>query len=170
MMLISSSLIKRKLTFIRLADCMEHLPIVATWAEGEWGYIRKMGVEYRIGVMDSMRENVYVGMYANKPVAMFALLPGDAFHTDLLNAPGSNQLPRIQNLMYVYVEEVFRGCGFGRQIIDEAKRLASEAGADLILLDTLKHGLNRIYERQGAEMLREHNLFSCPTEEFVMRI
>ncbi len=64
MMLISSALIKRKLTFTRLADCMEHLPIVAAWAEGEWGYICKMGVEYRRGVMDSIRDNVFVGMYA----------------------------------------------------------------------------------------------------------
>ena len=170
MMLISSAFIKRKLTFINLADHMEHLPIVATWAEGEWGYIRKLGVEYRRGVMDSMRDHVYVGMYAGKPVGMFALLPEDEFHADFLRLRGATQALRVRKLMYVYVAEEFRGCGFGRQIIDEAKRLAIEAGANLILLDTLKHGLNRMYEKQGAELLRESDLLSYPTEELVMRI
>ncbi len=104
------------------------------------------------------------------PVAMFALLPDDEFHADLLKPRGATQSLRVRKLMYVYVAEEFRGCGFGRQIIDEAKRLAIEAGADLIFLDTLKHGLNRMYEKQGAELLRVSDLFSYPTEELVMRM
>ena len=58
--------------------------------------------------------------------------------------------------------------GFGRQIVNEAKRLANEAGADLILLDTLKPNLTRMYEKQGAVAVCEGRLFTEPTE--VMRM
>ena len=169
MLLISSSLIKHELTFTRLTDCMEYLPVTARWAEGEWGYIRNKGVEYREGVMNLMKDDVYIGTLAGQPVAMFAVFE-HAFHADLTNAPGAAQLPHARELMYVYVENDYRGLGFGRQIIDEAKRLARAAGADLILLDTLKPGLNRMYEKQGAEMLCEHHLFSHGTDVFSMKI
>lgn len=169
MLLISSSLIKHKLTFTRLADCMEHLPVTAIWAESEWGYIRNKGVEYREGVMNLMKDDVYIGTLAGQPVAMFALFKHE-FHIDLINAQSSHQLPQARELMYVYVEKDYRGLGFGRQIIDEAKRLARESGSDLILLDTLKPGLNRMYEKQGAEMLCDHHLFSHSTDVFSMHI
>ena len=169
MLLISSSLIKHKLTFTKLTDCMEHLPLTAKWSEGEWGYIRNKGVEYRESVMNLMKDDVYIGMFAGQPVAMFALFD-HTFHADLTNAPGASQLPHAREMTYVYVEKDYRGLGFGRQIIDEAKRLAIEAGADLILLDTLKPGLNRMYEKQGAEMLCEHHLFSHSTDVFRIKI
>ncbi|HBI22510.1 MAG TPA: GNAT family N-acetyltransferase, partial [Legionella sp.] len=73
MLLISSSLIKHELTFTRLTDCMEHLPATARWAESEWGYIRNKGVEYREGVMNLIKDDVYIGTLAGQPVAMFAL-------------------------------------------------------------------------------------------------
>ena len=72
--------------------------------------------------------------------------------------------------MYVYVSEEVRGLGFGRQIIEEAKRLSIEAGADLIMLDTLKPKLNRMYEQQGARVVCEHHLFSHPTDVLIMDV
>jgi len=148
---------------------MEHLPVAARWAEGEWGYIRNKGVEYREGVMNALKDGVFIGTYAGQPVAMFALFDHE-FHEGASDLPRSEQLPHARALMYVYVEKDYRGLGFGRQILDEAKKLARASGANLIVLDTLKPGLNRMYEKQGAQMLCEHHLFSHSTDVLTMRI
>jgi len=55
-------------------------------------------------------------------------------------------------------------------LIDEAKRLGREMGAERVQLDTLKPGLNRMYEKQGAEQLCEHHLFSHNTDVFTIKI
>lgn len=167
MLLFSLALCKHKLTFIKLSECMKHLPLAATWAEGEWGYIRNKGVEYRKKVLDSLKENVYIGTFAGKPVAMFVLLNYE-LHPDLRNA--RDRLAKIRELMYVYVDKEYRGLGFGRQIIDEAKIRAKAVDANLILLDTLKPGLNRMYKNQGAEVLCENHLFSHPTEVLTIKL
>jgi GNAT superfamily N-acetyltransferase len=158
MLLISSShpLLKHQLTFIRLSDCMSFLPVVARWAEDEWGYIRNKGVVYREGVFDSIKNDVYIGIYAGQPVAMFALV--------------SHVLPDVRELTYVYVNKDYRGFGFGRQIIDTAKHLTRELGAAHIQLDTLKPGLNRMYEKQGAKILCEHHLFSHTTDVLTIKL
>lgn len=171
MLLITSSspLMKHQLSFTKLSDCMEHLPIAAKWAEDEWGYIRNKGIEYREGVMDYLKDSVFIATYAGQPVAMFALLNHE-FHEDLMHAPIAMNLPHVLELMYVYVKKDCRGLGFGRQIIDEAKRLGREMGAERVQLDTLKPGLNRMYEKQGAEQLCEHHLFSHSTDVFTFKI
>ncbi|WP_367606648.1 GNAT family N-acetyltransferase [Legionella sp. W05-934-2] len=156
MLLFSSALAKHKLTFTRLSDCMEYLPLAAKWAEDEWGYIRNKGVEYRKGVMHALSHDVYIGTYAGQPVAMFALL--------------EHELPSSRELMYVYVDKEYRGLGFGKQIIEEAKRLTAMAGSDLILLDTLKPSLNRLYEKHGAKVVCEGKLYSHPTDVLSMTI
>ncbi|MFO9228351.1 GNAT family N-acetyltransferase [Legionella pneumophila serogroup 1] len=165
MLLFSSALTKHKLTFTKLSDCMEYASIAAKWAEDEWGYIRNKGVDYRKEVLLSLSNDVYIGTYAGQPVAMFALLD-HTFHpqlTSVLDRP-----PHARELMYVYVDQNCRGLGFGKQIIEKAKVLATESGADLILLDTLKPRLNRLYEKYGAEEICEGQLFSHPTD--VLRI
>ncbi|CZL29507.1 GNAT family N-acetyltransferase [Legionella pneumophila] len=156
MLLFSSALAKHRLTFTRLSDCMEYIPLAAKWAEDEWGYIRNKGVEYRKEVMHTLRNNLYIGAFAGQPVAMFALLEHD--------------IPHSHELMYVYVDKEYRGLGFGKQIIDEAKRLATEVGADLILLDTLKPSLNRLYEKHGANVVCEGRLFSHPTDVLALKL
>ncbi|ANN96323.1 TPA: GNAT family N-acetyltransferase [Legionella pneumophila] len=156
MLLFSSALAKHKLTFTRLSDCMEYLPLAAKWAEDEWGYIRNKGVEYREGVMHALSHDLYIGTYAGQPVAMFALL--------------EHELPSSRELMYVYVDKEYRGLGFGKQIIEEAKRLTAMAGSDLILLDTLKPSLNRLYEKHGAKVVCEGKLYSHPTDVLSMTI
>ena len=153
MLLITSShpLMKHQLVFQPLAECIEYLEISAQWAEGEWGYIRNKGIEYRRGVMNTLKDNVYIGTYANQAVAMFALLEHDSHENTL-------------ELMYVYVDKNCRGFGFGKQIIEKAKHIAANQGANLILLDTLKPKLDRMYEKQGAQVVCEGRLYSHPTE------
>lgn len=161
MLLFSSTLIKHQLTFTKLSECMEHLPTAAKCAEDEWGYIRNKGVGFRMDVLRSLSNNTYIGTFAGVPVAMFALLE-HSYHEDLSQA--TDKLPHSCELMYVYVEKDYRGLGFGKQIIEEAKRLATNSGVDLILLDTLKPNLNRLYEKHGAEVICEGRLFSHPTD------
>ena len=105
--------------------------------------------------MHALSHDVYIGTYAGQPVAMFALLEHEFPNPRGLSA---------RELMYVYVDKNYRGLGFGKQIIEEAKRLAAAAGSDLVLLDTLKPSLNRLYEKHGAKVVCEGSLFSHPTE------
>ncbi|KTD09307.1 GNAT family N-acetyltransferase [Legionella jamestowniensis] len=165
MLLFSSALTKHKLTFTKLSDCMDYVPIAAKWAEDEWGYIRNKGIDYRAEVMRTLKDNVYIGTFAGQPVAMFALLD-HSFNADLVKT--TDNLTHARELMYVYVEKDCRGLGFGKQIIEKAKRLAAELGSDLILLDTLKPSLNGLYKKHGAEVVCEGQLFSHPTD--VLRI
>lgn len=156
MLLITSSVLKPNLNFIKLADCMQYLLIIAKWAEDEWGYIRNKGIQYRESVMDSLKDVIYVGIYANQPVAMFALL-------------NNENHAKCVDLMYVYVAKNCRGLGFGKQIIQEAKRLAIESDADLILLDTLKSNLTRLYEKHGAEVICEGRFYKQPSDVLAIR-
>ncbi|KTC83838.1 GNAT family N-acetyltransferase [Legionella brunensis] len=153
MLLFSSALAKHQLTFTQLSDCMEHLTQAATLVEEEWGYIRNLGVAEREKIMTKINKDLYIGTLNNQLIAMFALIDKE---TELL--------PKTCELMYVYVEKDYRGLGFGRQIINEAKKLAVMKGAELILLDTLKPRLNRLYEKEGAEVFCENHLFSQPTD------
>ncbi len=157
---------KHKLTFTKLSDCLDCAPIAAKWAEDEWGYIRNKGIEFREQVLRGISDDVYIGFYAEQPVAMFAFLPHE-YHTEL--ATRSSKLPTATELMYVYVDEKVRGLGFGRQVVDKAKAVAQDAGAQLIYFDTLKQSLNRFYENQGAKLVCEGRLFTEPTDVFYMK-
>ena len=166
MLLFSSALAKHKVTFTPLSQCLEHAPLAAQWAEGEWGYIRNKGVAYREHILRSMSNDVYIGTYAGLPVAMFVLLD-KPFHPDL---SASARCPKACELMYVYVEKNVRGLGFGKQVLEEAKKLAKALNKDLMLLDTLKPSLNRFYEQYGAKIICEGQLFSHPTEVLAIKI
>jgi len=151
MKLFSSALAKHTLTFVRLSDCIEYLAILAKWAEDEWGYLSNKCVEYREITLHEMSDDLYVGIYAGQPVSMFVLLDKEFTNNRDLVA---------KELGYIYVEEKYRGLGFSKQIIDEAKRLSIKAGANLILLNTLKPGLNKLYEKHGAKVICEDRCFS----------
>lgn len=162
MLLFSSAASRHQLTFTKLADCMKHLPLAVSWAEEAWGYMRgSLGVEKRKERFSDKRDQVYIGTLANQPVAMFALFDHE-FHPDL--QAGSKRLPQVRELTYVYVDKDYRNFGFARQIVNEAKRLAKLAGADLIVLDTLKPNLTHMYEKQGGVAVCEGRLGTEPTE------
>jgi GNAT superfamily N-acetyltransferase len=149
-----------KLVFTKLSDCMQHLHIIAEWAENEWGYIRNKGVEFRKEVFTQLSSNIYVGTFNDQPVAMFALID-KPFSKSLKT---SFPLPSAFELTYVFVKKDYRGLGFSNQIINETKSLSLNDGKNLILLDTLKPGLNRMYEKHGAKIICENELFSHSTD------
>ena len=154
---------RHRLTFVKLADHMEHLDRAAEWAEGEWGYIRNKGVEYRKGVLTRLNACTYIGLFGGQAVAMFVLFDKEI-------CPELRSRFVASELMYVYVDKFCRDLGFGRQIVDEAKRLAHVAGSDCIVFDTLKTKLNRFYERCGAKVVAEGRLFSEPTDVLMMNV
>lgn len=154
---------KPGISFKKLTDCQNCIKLAAKWAEDEWGYIRNKGVEYREELLRGISDNVFIGFYADQPVAMFALFPHEA-HSDL--AEKLDNFPKSVALAYVYVNEGFRGLGLGVQIVNQAKLEAHKQDAALIYFDTLKPSLNRFYEKQGAKLVCEGRLFFEPTEVF----
>jgi diamine N-acetyltransferase len=167
MILFSSALRQHQLRFTPLEDCLEHLTLAATWTEEAWGYIRNKGVDERKIIMEEYKQQIYIAILGKQPVAMFALFPHE-FHPDLIS--GSKRLPHTLQLSHVYVDKNYRGLGFGLQIINEAKRIAKASGYDLIVLDTLRPGLSKMYEKQGATEVCEGRLFGEPTEIMNMSI
>lgn len=163
----SSALGQRFLSFEKLSKCPQYLTLVATWAEDEWGYIRNKGINYRKEVLWAIRKQVYIATYHGKPVAMFALVDKE-FDPRLMTA--EIKLLRILELKYVYVLEDYRGLGFARCLINKAKQLARRAGAELIILDTLKPSLNSLYRKMKAEELCENQLYSQPTDVLAIKI
>ncbi|AMP90144.1 GNAT family N-acetyltransferase [Legionella pneumophila] len=167
MLLFSLAMSKHKLTFTKLSECMEYLELAAKWAEDEWGYIRNKGVEFRKEVLSDLKEHTYIGTFNGKPIAMFVLFDKDM---SLELNTGKFKPPVVSELMYVYIDKSYRGLGFGKQIIDEAKRLAQYAQSEYIMLDTLKPCLNRFYEKSGAKVIAENQLFSHPTDVLTIKI
>jgi GNAT superfamily N-acetyltransferase len=164
--LFSSAINNHKLKFIKLANAMEHLDLAAQWAEGEWGYIRNKGVDYRKSLLTNLKNNIYIGLLNSQPVAMFALFDKDM-------EPEFNQLKNhkplyIEELMYVYVDKRCRDLGFGRQIMNEVKRLSKQSKSDYVMLDTLKPSLNGFYARRGAKVIAENQLFQHATDVMVI--
>lgn len=167
MHLFSFAIKQHKIKFTPLVNCLQHLDIAAAWAEGEWGYIRNKGFDYRRNVLSGLKNHVYIGTLNNQVVAMFVLFEKEMSSEFKV---GKHKTPHVSELMYVYVDEPYRGLGFGLQIINEARQLAKLAKSEFILLDTLKPGLNRFYEKNVAEVIAENQLFSHPTEVLAMRL
>lgn len=163
MVFFNSAKYRHRLTFVKLATHMQYLDIAAEWAEGEWGYIRNKGVDYRKSVLASLKDHTYIGLFGGQPVAMFVLF-------DKEMRPELKAKLVASELMYVYVDKKCRDLGFGRQIVDEAKSIARTSGSDCIVFDTLKTSLNGFYERAGAKVVVEGTLFTEPTDVLMIKI
>lgn len=157
MLFFTTAMKNHTLTFVKLSDCMDDLETAAKWAEEEWGYLRNHpGLEFRKNLFQEKFQSIlYISFYNEQPVAMFSL----ENHKD--------PLLKTCKLSYVYVQQEYRGLGFGKQIIDKAKSLASDEKA-CIVLDTLKPGLNALYMKHGARLVCESRLLGEPLEVFRM--
>lgn len=116
---------------------------VAEWVEKKWGYIRGFpGMEFRIDNIKKIQDHFFIVTYANQPIGMFAL-----FDYQGMGNRSANEL------MYVYVEESFRGLGVGKQIIEFAKIKCKEQKKEMMLFDTLNPNLNHFYKKLGAKII-----------------
>jgi len=165
-MLLFSTVKNHPLTFVKLSNCLEHKELVATWFTDEWGYIydkssasREEAIAIRKDKMPDRAERIWMVLLGSQPIGMFSLEPKE-FDIRLMD-----RMPPTCEIYYVYVDKNFRSLGVGSQIVREIKRCAKEdMGTDLILLDTLKPKLKRMYEKEGAKVLCENQLELQPTE------
>lgn len=134
---------------------------IAKWVEDKWGYIRGFpGLEYRKDAISTIQDHFYVITYGKppQPVGMFALFDYHSFSSKI----------NAKELMYVYLEESFRGLGIGKRIIESAKKISESQGASMVVLDTLNPNLNHFYEKCGAKVICDGQLLKHPTS--VLRI
>jgi predicted ABC-type ATPase/GNAT superfamily N-acetyltransferase len=146
----------------KLSENSPWLEQIAFWIEEKWGYIRNFpGISVRKELISKALKvgDFYVLAYENRPVGMFALFNYD-------NKYYANKKIAAKELMYVYVDECFRGLGIGRKIIEAAKKIAYNQGAKTLILDTLNPNLNKFYEKQGAHEICESTLLNHPTTLF----
>jgi diamine N-acetyltransferase len=146
----SSEKFKFETKLYPLSQKPEWLPQAANWVENKWGYIRQLGVAERTRLMTDQIANLYILSYAEQPIGMFGLL----------NYAGATN---TKELYYVYVDECFRFMGLGSRLVKEALEVAKKQGVSLIVLDTLNPNLNKFYEKLGATVVCESQLYGCPT-------
>lgn len=157
---ITSSKFKHKLQLYNLGQVKkkEWLKQASEWTEKKWGYVNKFkGVEYQEKLIDRLKDNFYIVTYAKQVIGMFALCE----HHDLGNTSA-------KELMFVYVDESFRGIGIGGKIIRMAKAICLNQGNKMIVLDTLNPNLNRFYEKHGAKVICDGQLIGQPTTLMMM--
>ena len=140
------------LEVVTLKNNPQYLEKVALWGEEKWGYLRGFpGLARRKELLSALADNFYIIHYQKTPIGMFALVDEDNSVNEL----------KFKKLMYVYIDEPFRGLGLGKKIVDMAKQLAKKDGF-IIIFDTLHPNLNQFYEKQGARVICEGETLGYP--------
>ena len=154
---------------LNLTTNPEHLEQIARWVEDKWGYLRGFpGMVYRRESLTKIANHIYVVTYKGQLIGSFAL-----FDRSVENGHIKVQrfkVPELKvkgivakELMYVYIDEPFRGLGLGKVLINQAKAICQKEGANMIVLDTLNTNLNHFYENCGAKVVCEGELLKHPT-------
>lgn len=146
-----------------------HLEQIAQWVEDKWGYLRGFpGMSYRRESLAKIANHIYVVTYKGQLIGSFALFDRPVengkikvkrFKVPELKVKGIV----AKELMYVYIDEPFRGLGLGKVLINQAKVICENEGANMIVLDTLNTNLNHFYENCGAKVVYEGQLLKHPT-------
>lgn len=55
-------------------------------------------------------------------------------------------------IQYLFVEETYRGSGYGKKLIQEAEKIAREKNLDFIKVDTLSFQALDFYKKEGFEV------------------
>ena len=177
------SLAKPNLKFTKLnqiadgslsAKCLD---LVTTWFTDEWGYIhdkdktREQAIGDRKKYLAENADKIHLAFYGDLIVGAFRIEYKE-FDEELLNSQirkGWQDKLQTSEIWFIYVDPTYRGLGAGRQIVQEIKRLSkAEMRASMVLLETLKPGLNHLYRTEDAELVCENYLDHNPTD--VLRI
>lgn len=140
---------KNDIHLVTLAECPQYFEQAVAWAEFSWGYLENKHYTAREHIR-LISDNFYIATYGmgRTAIGMFALQT----HTILKNTEyEENKNTKI--LTYVHIDENYRRMGVGSCLIELAKDLALQNGADVILLETLKTSLNKFYEFHGAKVI-----------------
>ncbi|WP_392538853.1 GNAT family N-acetyltransferase [Legionella sp. 227] len=154
-------------------DKEAHIKLTASWAKKAWGYLHQSDKKYYQRDIHKKQEQIYVATFHGLPVAMFGLFEKRFF--PFQDDVGDDKITQDTGLKaiyfdYIFVEEQFRGLGFARQLLNQAKALAIESGADLIYLDTLNPKLNNMYIKLGAKVICEGQYMENPTDVLSIKL
>lgn len=156
------------------AKCLE---LVTTWFTDEWGYIhdndktREQAIVDRKKYLAENADKIHLVFYGDLIVGAFRIeyKEFDKELTDSQIRKGWQDKLQTSEIWFIYVDAAYRGLGAGRQILQEIKRLSSaEMRASMVLLETLKPGLNHLYRTEDAELICENYLAHNPTD--ILRI
>ncbi|MDP3268628.1 MAG: GNAT family N-acetyltransferase [Legionella sp.] len=170
--------VKPKITFKKLNQIKDssrfenYVKKVSTWFTKEWGYIHdknisdEQAIEKRIGTIRNNAENIVLAFYGNQVVGAFRLELKE-FDEKLKK----NDQDTMSEVWFIYVDPTFRGLGVGRQIVQEIKRVAKdEMKASMVLLETLKPGLNHLYLSEEGKIVCDNSLDSNPTDMIRLKL
>jgi len=131
------------------------LELVLEWSQEESAGLLAAG-EAELQCISDNQQNFYVVEFGIGPlrqaVGMFALFDNE-IDAEILDQSGEHRMGNIKDLDYFYIIPALRGQGVGNIVIQHAKAIAKNLGADLIVFDTLNSHLNAFYERCGAKIV-----------------
>lgn len=168
--------VKPKLTFRNLKQIEDHdlsekcVELVTSWFTDEWGYIhdkdktQEQAIKVRKECIKENADKIHIAFYDNLIVGAFRI-EEKQFDEKLLK---KDEL-KTSEIWFIYVDPTYRSLGAGRQIVQEIKRLSKEEmKAGMVLLETLKPGLNHLYMTEEGKVVCENSLDCNPTD--VIRI
>lgn len=156
------------------------LELVTKWFTQEWGYIHdkvdgtykelEQAIEDRMQYLTENADRIHLAFYDELVVGAFRI-ENKEFVNELLEHQANNGWQdklKTNEIWFIYVDPMSRGLGVGRQIVQEIKCISGQENASIVLLETLKPNLNRLYTSEGADHICDNALDSNPTE--VLRI
>lgn len=144
------------------------LELVTQWFTDEWGYIHdkdktpEQAIQDRKEYLKENADKIHMAFYDKLIVGAFRFEEKE-FVKELIKE-GKDQL-KTSEIWFIYVDPTYRSLGAGRQIVQEIKRLSKEEmKAGMILLETLKPGLNHLYMTEEGKVVCENALDHNPTD------
>lgn len=162
---------KPKFTFQRLDKIEgerfnEYLELVTNWFTEEWGYIHdkdkipEQAVQERREYLRENADKIHMVFYKDLIVGAFRI-ENKEFAEEFLR----RDLLKTSEIWFIYVDPTYRGLGAGRQMVQEIKRLSKdEMKAGMVLLETLKPGLNHLYMSEDGKVVCENCIEHNPTD------
>lgn len=148
---------RQHITVSPLTKNNDWLELVLQWSQEESSGLLAAG-EAELQSIRDLQHCFYVVEFGVGPlrqaVGMFALFDAK-LDPEILEHSGNNHLGNMKDLDYFYIIPGLRGQGIGNIVIQHAKAVAKNLGADLIVFDTLNPHLNSFYERNGAKIISD---------------
>jgi ribosomal protein S18 acetylase RimI-like enzyme len=174
------SSVRPKLTFQTLEQIKDtvlfekYVELITNWFTDEWGYIHDTNKTQDQAIRDRkeyLRENadkIHMAFYDKLLVGSFRFEEKE-FAKELF-IEGGAQL-KASEIWFIYVDPTYRSLSAGRQIVQEIKRLSKEEmSVDMVLLETLKPGLNHLYITEGGKVVCENSLVHNPTDVLSIKL
>ena len=148
--------------------------LVTNWFTDEWGYIhdkdktQDQAIKDREEYLKENADKIHMVFYDKLIVGSFRL-EEKKFAQELIRE-GKDQL-KTSEIWFIYVDPTYRSLGAGRQIVQEIKRLSKEEmQVGMVLLETLKPGLNHLYMTEEGKVVCENSLDHNPTDVLSIKL